>query len=88
MARGKPRYHAPCNLTAVTNLDRHPEPLSMPQKNPGVRGSAPQHAVEQSTDPTTTMESKDDISPAITQKSHDYKFRITNGVSFGINSCT
>jgi hypothetical protein len=33
------------NLRANT---RHPEPLSMPQKNPRVRGSTLQHAVEQS----------------------------------------
>jgi hypothetical protein len=36
--------------------------------------------------PTTPMEPKHDISPAIPQKSPDHNLRITNGVNLGFNN--
>jgi hypothetical protein len=42
--------------------------------------------VEQSTDPTTTMDPKHDISTAITGKSPDHNLRITNGINLGFNT--
>jgi hypothetical protein len=90
----------PCPLQCYVEKQRAPDPASRASvhasKIPGVRGSLSAAAMAKEgapptrpgtiPNPTTPMEPKHDISPAIPQNSPDHNLRITNGVNLGFNT--